>query len=137
VRPITGWPWIHLRRPHSARSRRRQTTVRTAPDGSTSGPRTAGRCSILPENENLIAIKYLTHSCVGRIVSGLTAELAPLMPRLDTRCPKCLVGVGVPTTVETVPGHMYKVVVTVTCNSCGHQWRIERLDILPPRDDKK
>lgn len=53
-----------------------------------------------------------------------------MVPRLDTRCPKCQVGIGVAHTIATIPGHMHKVAITLTCPDCGHEWTIERTDTL-------
>jgi hypothetical protein len=49
---------------------------------------------------------------------------------VDDPCPDCRQHTGLPRRIETLPGQLKSVLVTMVCASCGHQWRVEHLDAL-------
>ena len=55
---------------------------------------------------------------------------------MDIYCPNCQHGTGKTYRLETVPGHLYLVVLSLTCSSCGHQWNKQEYD-PPVRDTRK
>jgi hypothetical protein len=52
------------------------------------------------------------------------------MTVVDDPGPDCRQHTGLPRRIETVPGHLHTVLVTMVCPSCGHQWRVEHRDAL-------
>jgi hypothetical protein len=62
------------------------------------------------------------HNCTD---DGVTVGLVPPMPMSVRRqCPACGTGLGVAHKVATMPGRPV-VIVSLACQSCGHEWEIE------------
>ena len=60
------------------------------------------------------------------LMSRVTVRLVPHMPMSVRRpCPACATGDGVAHSVTTVPDRPV-VTVTLVCDSCGHEWQVER-----------
>jgi hypothetical protein len=56
---------------------------------------------------------------------GMLIQSADVPPAVPRECPQCHVGVGVVHAVQTVPDRSI-VFITMTCQSCQHEWQIER-----------
>lgn len=68
-----------------------------------------------------------TNSSLAVVISG--SEFPNMsQSALDRQCPQCKAGVGLPRAVSTIPGRQWVMNVKMVCETCHHEWTVEKRD---------
>ena len=73
--------------------------------------------------------------CVSTNQVGIDRVLrsrSPMPMSVRRQCPQCTVGIGIARSATVLPDRPTVVVVTLACQSCGHEWKVKHE--LPPVD---